>query len=70
MNSVSDIIEAFGGVSAFASFRGVSRHTVNTWRRRNHLPPEGDFTLVAAAKKKKIGLSFEDLARIRHNASG
>ncbi|MGC0225172.1 hypothetical protein [Pseudooceanicola nitratireducens] len=66
LKTVAEIIDAFGGTAAFADFRGVSRFTVNTWRRRNRLPPEGDFTLVKEAKKRKIKLSHEDLARIRH----
>ncbi|WP_425537406.1 carph-isopro domain-containing protein [Phaeobacter gallaeciensis] len=65
MRTVSDIIASFGGPSAFAKFFGVSKSTVNTWRRRNYLPPERDLELVKEAHRRKIDLTYEHLAKIR-----
>lgn len=50
---------------AFARFFGVSKSTVNTWKRRNHFPPDRDVELVTEAKRRKIGLDYEHLAKIR-----
>ena len=65
MRTVSDIIYSFGGPSAFARFFGVSKSTVNTWKRRNFFPPDRDVELVTEAKRRELTLSYEHLAKMR-----
>lgn len=65
MKTVSDIITSFGGVGAFAKFFGFPRATVNTWRRRNYLPPERDVEIITEAKRRALPLTYEHLAKIR-----
>jgi len=66
MKTVSDIVDSFGGVPAFAKFFNLPRATVHTWRRRNYLPPERDVEVVSEAQRRKINLTYEDLAQMRH----
>lgn len=65
MKNVSDITEAFGGVPAFSKFFDVNRQTVHTWVRRNFLPAHLDLELINEAKRRKISLTLEDLAKMR-----
>lgn len=65
MRTVDEIIRAFGGVPAFCAFFKVERQTAHTWRRRNFLPPDRDVDLVQEADRRKIRLTYEDLARMR-----
>lgn len=68
MHTVSDIVSAFGGPTAFARILGAPYRTVKTWERRNYLPPDRDVDLVQEAARLQIELSYETLARIRHAA--
>lgn len=70
MRSVSDIMEAFGGVPAFCRFFELPRQTGYTYRRRNFLPPDLDVSLVEEAKRREIRLTYEDLARMRAKPVG
>ena len=65
MKTVGDIMAAFGGVPAFSKFFNIPRQTCHTYKRRNYLPADRDLEIIGEAERRKIGLSFEDLARIR-----
>lgn len=69
MKTVSDIVESFGGTSAFARFFGHPVATIQTWKRRNYLPADRDFDLVNEAERRQILLTYEDLAKIRRVSS-
>lgn len=65
MNTVSEIMDAFGGLPAFCKFFEIPRQTGHTWKRRNYLPADRDVEVVQEAQRRKIRLSYEDLARMR-----
>lgn len=66
MQSVSEIVHAFGGPTEFGRLFEVPYQTVQTWQRRGYLPADRDVRFVEEAKKLKISLSYEHLAKIRH----
>ena len=66
MDTVSDIVRAFGGPTAFGRLFGVPYRTVKTWERRNFLPADRDVEFVQKASQRQIYLSYEQLARLRH----
>lgn len=65
MRTVAEIMDLFGGLPAFHRFFKVPRQTCHTWRRRNRLPPSMDVLLVEEAERRKINLTYADLARMR-----
>ena len=69
MKTVSDIVQAFGGPVAFAAFFEMPLPTVHTCRRRNYLPPHRDVDVVTEAMRRKLSLSYEDLAQMRRGSA-
>lgn len=39
--------------------------TINSWYMRNRIPGDVDVDLVSAARKRRIKLTYEELARAR-----
>ncbi len=66
MKSVSEIVQAFGGPTAFGRIFEIPYNSVQTFRRRNQIPADRDVDLVREAKRMGITLSYEHLAKIRH----
>ncbi len=44
---------------------GKTRATINLWVHRDNIPAEYDVELMAAAKKRGVFLSYEELAQMR-----
>lgn len=65
MNTVPDIIDKFGGNTAFAAVLGA-RHssTASEMKRRNSIPVRHWPAIIAAAAERGIPLSYDDLVRI------
>ena len=59
------IIARWPSVAALAEDIGVPRHIVYRWRLRDSIAAEHDVALVAAAKRRGVYLTFEDLAHSR-----
>jgi len=70
MKTVSEIMDSFGGPVPFADFFKIPRPTAYTWERRNYLDPSLDVDVIDEASRRKIALTFEDLARLRQKKAG
>lgn len=69
--AVSNIINAFGGTSAFARAIGVGQSTASEMKRRGSIPAEYWVLLVRAADDVGVvNVTFENLARIHAVAKG
>lgn len=65
MKSVSDVIDALGGVTAASTALKLPLGTVSAWKTRNSIPFEYWDRIVAIAKRRGEGdLTFEALAGI------
>jgi hypothetical protein len=58
--TVSDIIERFGGLSAFASALGVPTSTAYSWKDKNYIPPWRQPKVMELALERSIDLSATD----------
>jgi hypothetical protein len=61
MQSVGEIIEAFGGVTAFGKAIGVAVSTASEMKRRDSIPVRHWQRVLAAAKKRRLALKMADL---------
>ena len=57
MNSVSSIIDKFGGQSALASLIGKRQSTVQYWVKKGHIPVKWHQTLLELANEQAISLT-------------
>lgn len=62
---VENLIEKFGNCGKVAQAAGVSNAAVTHWKKRDHgRVPSGRWsTILKAARKRGIALTFEDLAK-------
>lgn len=64
MNSYVDVVDAFGGVSAYAEATGKTRVWAKKVRERNSLNAAHFAVTAEAAKRLGLPISIETLARI------
>jgi hypothetical protein len=64
MNSFSDIVDAFGGVSAFALATGRKRSWAKKVKERDSLNAAYFEATVCAARAAGLPITLDDLARI------
>lgn len=65
MQTFTEIINEFGGPSAFAVILGTTQQNVSQMRQRNSIPSRFWPTVVEAAQEKNIqGITFETLAKL------
>lgn len=68
MQTIPQIIDAFGGPSALAHEMGYPVATVSAWKHRGKIPARHWPDLVALARDKRIkGLSLETFFKVRHD---
>jgi hypothetical protein len=58
--TVADIIEKFGGTSAFADALSAPISTVHSWKRSNYIPPWRHRYVLELALERSIPLSTAD----------
>lgn len=58
--TVSDIIEKFGGLSAFAAQIGVPTSTVFSWKDKNYIPDWRQPAIMSLALERDVPLSTTD----------
>ena len=61
MQTISDIIDSFGGPSALARDMGHPVATVTAWKHRHRIPDTHWEELIALAKTKRIKLTIESI---------
>ena len=64
-NPTAEILARWPRVSDVAADVGVTDKAVMHWRRRQRIPADHFEALVAAAKRRGIALTYEELARSR-----
>ncbi len=65
MDSVADIFDRLGGVTAVAAMLDSPLGTVSAWKSRDSIPAEHWSKLIGAAVARGVeGVSYEALARI------
>jgi hypothetical protein len=58
--TVSDIMDKFGGLSAFSAAIGVPTSTAFSWKDKNYIPAWRQVTLLTLAVERGISLSTAD----------
>ena len=67
MNSFRDVIQAFGGASAFAKAVGANLYTARSWLQRDTIPANWWVRVVEAGAVNGVtGISSDLLATIAH----
>ncbi len=65
MDTARDVIDAFGGATAFARIVGIKRSTASEMRRHDRIRGTYWVKVVEAARAQRIrGVTLEALARI------
>lgn len=59
MRTVSEIVESLGGTTAVATALVLPETTVSSWKSRGSIPPAHWSPLIAAARKRGVGLDIE-----------
>ncbi len=62
---IRTIIGRWPSRKVMAADIGKTAATVNLWVHRGNIPAEFDVELMAAAKKRGVFLSYEELAKMR-----
>lgn len=58
--TVSDIMDKFGGLSAFAANIGVPVSTAHSWKTNNYIPEWRQAAILSLALDRGIALSTAD----------
>jgi hypothetical protein len=69
MKTVTDVLDAFGGVTQASITLRLPLGTVSSWQTRGYVPPDHWDTVLRAAKRRKVDLTDKDLERIAKAAA-
>jgi len=59
------IMQIWPRMSDLADDLGLPYQTVASWKRRNRIAPENDGAIIAAAARRNVVLTYEQLAKAR-----
>lgn len=64
MRSVSEIVDALGGLTAVAAALDLPLTTVSSWKSRDSVPVSYWSPLLAAARKRGVAITVDCFAQI------
>lgn len=65
---MEQIFDMWPSMADFARDMGEKYPTVAAWKQRRNIPAHRDFDVVAAANRRGLALTIEELARARRDA--